>query len=51
LVIRNRLLRELVESLSLELFKNRGDVTLRDVGSSGGRRMVGLNHPRGLFQP
>ena len=45
--------REVVESLSPEVIKKRGDVILREhslVGSFGGRWMVGLGDLRGLFQ-
>mgnify|MGYP001858437632 CR=1 FL=1 len=40
----HRLPREVVEAPSLEVSKNRGDVTLRDVvsGHGGGGLMVGL---------
>ena len=45
----HRLHREVVESLSLEVFQSRVDVALRDVGRGhgGGGLVVGL----GLFQP
>ena len=47
----HRLPREVVESLSLEVFQNRGDVGLRDTvrGNGGGGLMVGLGDPSGLF--
>ena len=38
----HRLPRVVVESLSLEGFKNNGDVALRDVGSGYGRGGLGL---------
>jgi len=41
--------REVVGSPSTEVFQNRGDVALRDVGSGHGG--VGLGDLRGLFQP
>jgi len=45
--------REVVQSTSLEAFKRRADVALRDVvsGHGGGGLMVGLGHLSGLFQP
>jgi len=45
--------RQIVESLSLKVFHNHVDVTLRDMGSGhgGDRLMVGLGDRRGLFQP
>ena len=48
-----QLLREVVQSPSLEVFRNRVDVALRDVvsGHGGGGLMVGLGDLRGLFQP
>jgi len=42
--------REVVESLSLEAFKNRVDVALRDV-VGGDVLTVGHGDLRGLFQP
>jgi len=49
----HRLSSEVVESLSLEVFKNRVDVALRDVvGDYGGDGlMVGLDDRSGPFQP
>ena len=48
-----QLLREVVQSPSLEVFRNRVDVALRDVvsGHGGGGLMVGLGDLSGLFQP
>jgi len=45
--------REMVESPSLEVFKERVDVALRDVlvGNIGGRWMVGLDDLGSRFQP
>ena len=43
--------REVVESLSLEAFKNCGDVAMKDVGSGHGGGWVGLDDLSGLFQP
>ena len=45
--------REVVESPFLEVFKNHGDVALRDMvsGSGGGELTVGLGDLSGLFQP
>jgi len=44
--------REVVPSPSLEVFQNRVDVALRNVGSGhgGGGLTVGLGDLRGLFQ-
>jgi len=48
-----RLPREVEGSPSLEAFKNRVYMALRDIGSGhgGGRLMAGLDDLRGLFQP
>ena len=49
----NRLLREMVESLSLGVSNKHGDVALKDTvsGHGGDGLMVGLGDFRGLFQP
>jgi len=46
----HRLPREVVESPSLEVSKNHGDVALRDVVTMGSGLVVGLDGLRGLFQ-
>ena len=49
----HRLPREVVESLTLEEFKNRGDVALRNMASvhGGDGFTVELDDLRGIFQP
>jgi len=49
----NRLPGEVVQSPSLEVFKNHGDVALKDVVSGYGEDglTVGLDGLSGLFQP
>ena len=46
----SRLPRELVKSLSLEVFKNHMDVDMVS-GGGGDGSMAGLNDPSDLFQP
>ena len=45
--------REVVQSLPMEMFKNHGDVALRNVvtGHGGGGLTVGLSDLRGFFRP
>ena len=49
----HRLLRAVVESPSLEMFREHGDVALRDLvsGHGGNGLVVGLDVLSGLFQP
>lgn len=49
----HRLPEEVVESLSLEAFKNCGNMALKDTisGHGGNGLLVGLDGLRGLFQP
>ena len=49
----HRLPREVVHSLSLEVFHNRVDVALRAMvsGQGGGMLVAGLDDLRDLFQP
>jgi len=49
----NRLSREMMESLSREVFKKHGDVALRDMASGHGEDelVVGLGDLTGLLQP
>ena len=49
----HRLPKEVVESLSLEVFKKHGVVPMKDMVSGHGRDglMVGIDDLNGLFQP
>lgn len=52
-VVRNRLTREVVESLSLDVFRGHVSVTQRDTvnGGLGCARLVARPDLKGLFQP